>query len=142
MRATTFVLSGLLVINLAITAMLYYNYYPGADSDPAAGNNSTRADNRSAGNSAGQDSLESDTAFNLEKYGPVYATVNELPVRQLELLPYLGEIMPAAQFQALKRFDEIPENFLSQAMQSIAIDELLDNEARNHGLYADPGIQS
>jgi peptidyl-prolyl cis-trans isomerase C len=138
MRATTFVLSGLLVINLAITAMLYYKYYPGADADDSAGDVVTN----SASNSAGETGDKSTRNFNPEQYGPVYATVNDLPVRQLELLPYVGEIMPAAQFQSLKRFDEISDNYLSKAMQSIAIDELLDNEARNHGLYADPGIQS
>ena len=141
MRATTFVLSGLLVINVAISAMLYYRYYPGADMDNNASDVKHNAADASSG-MTGQTEADSAQDFNPEKYGPVYATVNDLPVRQLELLPYLGEIMPTAQFQSLQRFDEIPENFLNKAMQSIAIDELLDNEARTHGLYADPGIQS
>ena len=140
MRTTTTILSGLLIINLAVTAMLYYKYYPGAESGDMAQANAKTLDNNRQSDKHAKSKPERD--FNIENYGPVYATVNDLPVRQLELLPYLAEIMPVAQFKSLKRFDEIPDNYLEQATQSIAIDALLDNAARANGMYADTGLQS
>ena len=75
------------------------------------------------------------------KFGKVIATINNTEVRQIELLPYLNEVVPADEMKKLVSFDDIPVSFLKAAVNGYAIDLLFEELAKDKGVAGNERLQ-
>ena len=75
-------------------------------------------------------------------FGPVVAVINDTKVRQLELLPYISEVIPAGQIRQYESFNAIPEEYLKSAIDSYAIDLLFMDIANEKGITDGSRLQA
>ncbi|VAW55160.1 hypothetical protein MNBD_GAMMA06-469 [hydrothermal vent metagenome] len=75
-------------------------------------------------------------------FGPAVAIVNNVQIKQLELMPYLNEVIPAEQINQVKSFDAIPEKFLKSAIDSYAVDLLFEYLAKEKGITDNARLQA
>ncbi len=76
------------------------------------------------------------------QFGSVVAMINNIEVKQLELLPYLNEVIPADQIDQFKSFETIPEAFKKSAVDSYAVDLLFENLAIDKRIVNNDRLQA
>ncbi len=122
MSRSSLVLGVLLAVNIALSATLltqFNSHFGPTSGDPIVLSN-----------------LKTDDG------NPIVATINGTKVTQTDLLPYLGEIASAEQLNAWGNVSSVPPQAMQAAVNNMAIDLIIMDQAKEKELDQDLKVQS
>lgn len=133
MRTSTWMIATLVAINIGLSLWLISKITQGPTPQPMTQVSTEAVD---TDNNAVESDIHKDNVIATENnpFGNVVAIINGEEVRQIELLPYLNEVVPAEQLNQIASIDNIPQSFIVAAVESYAVDLLFENKAKSDSI--------
>ncbi|PCJ85532.1 MAG: hypothetical protein COA54_11010 [Thiotrichaceae bacterium] len=144
MRTSTWIASISILLNIVMAVLLTEKLNPKAEPatlTPTTKETIVNTTIKDEVKSAVQNDIPVKAMSNID-YGSVVAIINETEVRQLELLPYINEVIPANKINQYETFNTIPVEYLKSAIDSYAVDLLFMKLADKKGVSNNSRLQS